>query len=308
MPCLYPLWWAEGHSHTHHQWSLLKRLPHCRGCHCSPKVTKPWQTLPLRVGLPWVTQILSSLWPGTAAFPTKTPPTHTGKSLAQWVAMPISAEEHCWRWRWEREIPRLQGIWRRTRDIVDLQHCWEAPLLLGSSGTQQDESLHAKSVWDCLNHRWGHRSVHPEMARKAPYLLTQQLAGWWCQDREQSPRCSSQLHLPHWSFAEPQRIPLRWLQKPRADYSDKPRWGKLWYHQKGCKALSHEGERWEGCELYLSGPTVEQFAESAQLTDSSLWAAPLIALLCEGALVTFYWRKGKESKAVCCQEKRCHSL
>lgn len=120
----------------------------------------------------------------------------------------------------------------------------------------------------------------------------------------------SRLHRTtfYWALQNHKKIPLKWFRNPGADYSDKPRWDKLWYHQKGCKALSHKGEGWEGCELYLSGPVVKQLTASAQLAVSSLWAAPLIAPLCEGALVTFYRRRGEESKAACCQQKRCHSL
>lgn len=85
-------WWAEGHSHSHHPWSLLNPLPRCKGCQRSPKAT--WQELPLRVGLPWLAQTLSSLWPGAAAFSTKRPPTHTGKSLA--LRQGVTGAHQCW--------------------------------------------------------------------------------------------------------------------------------------------------------------------------------------------------------------------
>lgn len=89
--------------------------------------------------------------------------------------MPISAEEDCWRWRQGRgKLPDSREFAKQLQTLLIRS---TAPLLLGSAGTQWDAILHPKS--DCLNQCLRHTSVHPEMVRKAPCILTQPLAGCW---------------------------------------------------------------------------------------------------------------------------------
>lgn len=162
--------------------------------------------------------------------------------------MPISAEEDCWRWRQGRgKLPDSREFAKQLQTLLIRS---TAPLLLGSAGTQWDAILHPKS--DCLNQCLRHTSVHPEMVRKAPCILTQPLAGCWGAEWGAKPSGTTPSCIISHSgefCRTTKKTPLRWFRNPRADYSDKPRWDKLWYHQKGCKAPSHKGERWERCEL-----------------------------------------------------------
>lgn len=99
--------------------------------------------------------------------------------------------------------------------------------------------------------------------------------------------------VPHFrKLCRATAIPLRELEALELIIQIKAWWDKLWYHQKGCKTLSHEGELGRMWTLFKQSPGKPARSRLSAPFDQRLWLQRSV----KEHLSLFIEREGKKAR------------